>query len=204
VTSLSTDHPESLNNPARSYLRRPPLWLAITVSVVAIIGMAVLRLVIFPHKVVPIAYGVPLILFVWLRHRGLLWFTVAAFTAISVIKFFFALANENPENITLGIRLFDFILIQIDLIFIGGAMHWLIDARDRLRPARRSLSGATLSSSRSTANLPRARKRSRGRTRSCRARPRSSSARAKSYASATESSAAASVSPRRCCRSAAA
>jgi signal transduction histidine kinase len=133
VTLLPADHPDSPNHPARSYLRRPPLWLAVTVSVLAIVGMSVLRVGIFPHKVVPIAYGAPLILFVWLRHRGLLWFTVVAFTVLSVVKcFYFLPTGVGPEEVGLPIRLVDFIMVQVDLLFIAAAMHWLIDARDRL------------------------------------------------------------------------
>jgi signal transduction histidine kinase len=133
VTSLPSEHPETTNHPARSYRRRrPPLWLAVAVSVAAVVGMCILRLVIFPHRLVPIAYGVPLMLFVWLRHRGLLWFTVSAFTVISVIKCFVVLPEDGPERFSLGIRVVDFVMIEVDMLFIAAAMHWLIDARERL------------------------------------------------------------------------
>src|SRR4051812_11084804 len=78
---------------------RPPTWVAVVVCVVAILAMTALRLVVFPHKVVPIAYGVPLILFVWLRNRPLLWFSVVAFTCISLVKFFFTLPLSGPEAV---------------------------------------------------------------------------------------------------------
>jgi signal transduction histidine kinase len=132
VTSRPVDNPEAATQRLSLWRRRPPLWLAVTIAVIAVVVMAVLRLLIFPHKVVPIAYGVPLILFVWLRHRGLLWFTVGAFTVISVIKFFVALPANDPENVSPTLRLVDFLLIQVDLVFIAAAMHWLIDARERL------------------------------------------------------------------------
>ena len=64
--------------------RRPPLWVALLCCVAAIVAMGLLRLVVFPHRIIPIAYGLPLILFVWLQHRGLLWFTV--FVGLNLVQ----------------------------------------------------------------------------------------------------------------------
>jgi signal transduction histidine kinase len=131
VTWLPVEHLEAAAQ-RPSLWRRPPLWLAVTVAVACILAMALLRLILFPHRVMPIGYGVPLILFVWLRHRGLLWFTAAAFTVISIVKFFVALPTNASASAAAAERMVDFLLVQIDLFLIAAAMHWLIDARDRL------------------------------------------------------------------------
>jgi PAS domain S-box-containing protein len=112
-----------------SFLQRPPMWIALCVCVLAIVAMALLRLVLLHYKVVPIAYGVPLVLFVWLRHRALLWFTVAAFTVISVAKFFYVLPTASAS---MQDRILDFTLVQLDMMLIACVMHLLIDARDRI------------------------------------------------------------------------
>ena len=68
MTLPPVENPET--SPGVSLWRQPPLWLAVTVVAVSIVVMALLRLALFPHKVVPIGYGVPLILFVWLRRSS--------------------------------------------------------------------------------------------------------------------------------------
>jgi PAS domain S-box-containing protein len=94
--------------------------------------MAVLRLIVFHDRVMPVAYGVPLVLFVWLRHRGLLWLTVAAFTAISFVKFFWILPSDAPGGFDFATRLLNFAIIEADLFLIAIVMHALIEARSRL------------------------------------------------------------------------
>src|SRR5688572_24929137 len=94
--------------------------------------MGGLRLGVYQDKILPIAYGVPLALFVWLRHRGLLWLTVAAFTVVSAAKFFWVLPSRAPGEFSLAFRVFDFVLLQIDLLLIGAVVHALIDLRARM------------------------------------------------------------------------
>src|SRR4051794_13814739 len=142
VTALASDQPRP------SWMRRPPLWLAVTLTIAIVIAMATLRLVLFGDKLLPIAYGVPLLVFVWLRHRGLLWFTVASFTVISVVKFFWMLPRSHSAEISAAFRYADFIIIQIDLLIVGSVMHWLVVARERIeqRNAELRLNNAQLES----------------------------------------------------------
>lgn len=118
--------------------RPPPLWLAVTVCVGVILAMAALRLVAAPDKVLPIAYGVPLLLFVWLRQWTLLWVTVAAFSVISFVKFFWVLPAGGAP-IDRSEQLLYFLLIELDLVIVAAAMHWLIDARGRIERRMREL-----------------------------------------------------------------
>ena len=118
--------------PRLSLLRRPPLWVAVVFSIAAITVMAGMRLVMLQDKVLPIAYGVPLVLFVWLRNRRLLWFTVAAFTVISITKFFWVLPVQATGELSFRYHLLDFALIQVDLLGIAAVVHALIDLRARM------------------------------------------------------------------------
>ena len=60
---------------------KPPLWAAVLVASLCIGGMAALRLVILPNYIIPIGYGVPIILIAWFRDRRVLWATFACFLA---------------------------------------------------------------------------------------------------------------------------
>ncbi len=94
--------------------------------------MALLPLWIFPQKVLPIGYGIPLILLAWVRRRALLWFAVAAFTVITAVKFFVILPPRAGDSLTGGMIPLDFALVQLDLFVIVGAVHALIVARERI------------------------------------------------------------------------
>ena len=121
-----------------SILRRPPAWVAVAVCVGAIVVMAALRLGMFPDRILPIAYGIPVVLFVWLRQRPLLWLAVLAFTAISTVKYFWALPRSGAGYGT-GTLLFNFALTQVDLLVIAAVAHALIVARERLEHRNREL-----------------------------------------------------------------
>src|SRR5947208_282124 len=52
---------------------RPSEGIPLLVAVAMIAGAAVLRLVIYNDRLLPIGFGVPLVLFGWLRSRRYLW-----------------------------------------------------------------------------------------------------------------------------------
>lgn len=66
--------------------RRPSLALAAAVCAVLVALMVVLRLWIYPSRFVPLGYGVPLLAYLWHRHRGLHWGTAAAFGLLVLFK----------------------------------------------------------------------------------------------------------------------
>src|SRR5436305_9870139 len=66
---------------------RPSEGIPLLVAVAMIAGAAVLRLVIYNDRLLPIGFGVPLVLFGWLRSRRYLWVTAAAFIGITFVKF---------------------------------------------------------------------------------------------------------------------
>src|SRR5690349_7698254 len=75
--------------PARPELnapRRPPAALAWGVCMVAISAMAVFRLVLFRDWLLPVAYGMPLVVNLWLRRRDTLWAMAVSFMVIAWVK----------------------------------------------------------------------------------------------------------------------
>src|SRR5690348_10343449 len=114
-------------------LKQPPLAVSVMVSLAVIALMAVLRLVLLPDRVVPIGYGVPLVIFVWLRDRRLLWATTLAFLAVSAVKLF-GLLPRNPVVPIAGTHLavLDFMLLVVDLMVVAAVVHAVISSRQRL------------------------------------------------------------------------
>src|SRR6185295_16301101 len=69
-----------------------PIWPVKIAVFIAIVGlMAAMRLGIFNHRVMPIAFGMGLVVYIWLRDRLLLWITVAIFAITTLIKYIFIL-----------------------------------------------------------------------------------------------------------------
>src|SRR5690349_9292251 len=65
-----------------------PLWVKVAICAALIGLMSAVRLGWWGHRVMPIAFGMPLLVFVWIRDRRLLWVTVAIFGATTVFKYF--------------------------------------------------------------------------------------------------------------------
>lgn len=111
---------------------RPPRGVRLAVSAGIVVLLAIVRLWLFPHQVLPVAFGLPLLAFVWLRDRRYLWATVAAFAAIVLIEFFFILPEATNGSPPVARRILDAILILLDLLFVAMIVHGLIGARLRL------------------------------------------------------------------------
>lgn len=96
-------------------------WVLLVSAIVAAMGL--LRLAVFPDRFVPLAYGLPLLLFIWRRDLRLLWGMTAALTVILFAKVFL-LASANPES--LG-ETFLFASMQLAGILVPAtAIHILI------------------------------------------------------------------------------
>ena len=134
---------EARPDPTLRY-RRPPTWLAIVVCALAVTLMALLRLGLFPRQILPIAYGIPVVLFVWVGRRGLLWLAVLAFTLISTVKYFWLLPRSGDPAHTAAALAFNFLLTQVDLLVIAAAVHALIAARERIEGHNRELRTGSL------------------------------------------------------------
>lgn len=126
------------------WLDRPPLWCAVLTAGFLVAIIASFRLEVFGHRVLPVAYGMPLIIFVWLRYPLVLWFTVAAFTTINAVQFFALgdITGPTLRQLGLGYRTFAFSLVEMDMLIIAAVVHWLIRAKGGLEARNAELEHA--------------------------------------------------------------
>lgn len=125
--------------------RHPPAWAAPTVAAVVILFTIVLRLGIYGHRVMLIGFGIPLVLFGWLRSRRYLWITTIAFVTITLLKFFLLLPmrpNEGGAPLSIGTRTLDAVMVLTDMLVIATVVHVLIGARAWLETRNLELSDA--------------------------------------------------------------
>jgi signal transduction histidine kinase len=109
-----------------------PLWMNVLWAVLATGLMIWLRLVAYPDRMTPIGYGVPLILFIWLRDRRVLWACVAAFVVVSIFEISL-LRQSNPSYRDSPVYcVLAFLLVVGDLVIMASGVHWVIGARSEL------------------------------------------------------------------------
>jgi len=81
------------------FLRRPPpMWMAILITAVLVGLMVWMRLGLWRGEVLPVGFGMPLVLVAVLRNRRLLWISTFIFACITVHKFAYALPHANPND----------------------------------------------------------------------------------------------------------
>jgi PAS domain S-box-containing protein len=121
---LESDSPSSFANRAAK--------LGVCAALIAI--MLIIRLGLFSHRVMPIAFGMPLVTFVWLRDRRLLWLTVCAFAATTIAKYSWLppILDERGVSISAAARWTDTVLILLDLLVIAIVLHVLIGSLNAL------------------------------------------------------------------------
>src|SRR5262245_19010112 len=81
----------------RLLLRRPSQTSAIVISIVLIAAMAFARLYAWSDELLPIGFGVPLLVAAWLRSRTSLWLMTLSFVAMTIYKTFFLLSPMGDE-----------------------------------------------------------------------------------------------------------
>jgi signal transduction histidine kinase len=112
---------------------KPPEWVSFVVCVAMIGGAAGLRLVMFGDRLLPIGFGVPLVLFGWLRSRRFLWVTAAGFIATTFFKFLDLLPKSTAHVIlTPTEQVVDAIVITAEVLLVSAVVHTLIGAREWL------------------------------------------------------------------------
>src|SRR2546423_10441943 len=97
--------------------RDDPSWPVKIAVVAAIVGvMAVVRLGVFQGRVMPIAFGMPLVVFVWVKDRRLLWLTAAIFAATTIVEyaFFTPIHNAAGATLTPAERFLDVAMVLLD------------------------------------------------------------------------------------------
>ena len=132
--------------PARpgAAVRRPPAWVALLVTALAIGSMAVVRLDVLADRILPIGYGVPIVVFIWLRDRRYLWGAALGFTVVSALKHFWLVptADLAGDPVSPADVWASFALQVLDLAVIALAVHSLIGVRDWLERRNAELEAA--------------------------------------------------------------
>src|SRR4051812_34855406 len=112
---------------------RPSEGVALLLAVAMIAGAAVLRLVVYNDRLLPFGFGVPLVLFGWLRSRRYLWLTAVAFIAITFVKFLNVLPRHPGHvRLTTTEQVVDTALVTADVLLVALIIHMLIGAREWL------------------------------------------------------------------------
>jgi signal transduction histidine kinase/response regulator RpfG family c-di-GMP phosphodiesterase len=116
--------------------QKPPRWQALAAAAAAALIFGYLRLVHYSHTIVPLSYGLPLLLTLWHRDRTLHYVLAIVFTLMATIKAFFIVPDLeiNP----LVVVSMNFLNIWIPALVID----WLILIQTQLRNANESLTEA--------------------------------------------------------------
>src|SRR6476661_5850646 len=121
----------------------PARSVALIASIAASIAlMAYLKFWLINDRLVPIGFGVPLLIFVLFRDRKWLWPTVAVFAIFLAVKVFFTLPHHDPHNLWRGKEWQAFAMTLVDLLVIAAAVHLLIGAVNRRVAALDQLSAS--------------------------------------------------------------
>ncbi|HEY8667355.1 MAG TPA: ATP-binding protein, partial [Tepidisphaeraceae bacterium] len=130
-----TEHGESLYR-----FTRPRLAQSLLVAAALVALMAVLRLWWMPEHVLPVAFGLPLLVCIWMRDVRILWGMAAAFFAISAIKFGW-LMPQSSADAGIVYRCIGLGMVLLDILAVSGIVHWLIRLRESLEEKNAELLG---------------------------------------------------------------
>ena len=106
--------------------RRIPIWGRVAIVLGLIAAMAWVRLMMARDVILPIGYGVPLVLIALLRSRRLLWGSAIAFAIIAIFQF--ALFHPAPPKVPLArYQWIACLLVLVDLLLVTVVVHlWLV------------------------------------------------------------------------------
>jgi signal transduction histidine kinase len=111
--------------------------LGVIVSVLLVTVMAVVRLGLYRNAVLPIGFGVPIVVIAYFRNRPLLWGSFAAFTVIVGTKYFVAGADLHLEAplspASTGL------LVELDLLLVAAIGHIWISLQKKADDRNREL-----------------------------------------------------------------
>ncbi|HWE03875.1 MAG TPA: HAMP domain-containing sensor histidine kinase [Tepidisphaeraceae bacterium] len=133
--TLFSDRIPALIESMMGVMGRPriPMTLAIVATALLVAGMSWLRLVLAWKYILPVGYGVPLIIIATFRRRSLLWAAVAAFLVVALYKYIVVL----PKS-TVAVPIFSAnefwladVFVAADLLVIGTVAHLWIRNQDR-------------------------------------------------------------------------
>lgn len=93
-------------------------------------AMAVVRLVVFPDRVINLTYGLPLLVCLWYPSRCLLWCLTGAFVAISTIKTLLLLPRYTPAA---PVALGHWLMESVNTLVIAAAIWLILNLLERQR-----------------------------------------------------------------------
>lgn len=117
----------------------PSVAWSIGIFVFAVGLMGYLRLHVFSDRVIPLTYGLPLLLCLWHRDVRLLWAMAVTFLGMSAYKIFIALPFPDAGELNRWLR---FSMQATNIVIIGGAVHGIIHLTGRLRKKNAELEEA--------------------------------------------------------------
>jgi PAS domain S-box-containing protein len=107
----------------------PNYWLAVSATVLLISLMAYVRLVVFPHEFVPLAYAVFMLVALWHRDRRLLWTMAGSFLVVVLVK----MTMVMPESaVPLPTRLLFSGMQMTNILVPAAIVHAVLNLRERL------------------------------------------------------------------------
>jgi signal transduction histidine kinase len=119
----STPAPRAHGAPAAG----PSLLASVLIAAALVAVTGVLRFAVLPGRVLPVAYGVPLVACVYLRRRSILWAMVLAFTAMSAAKF--AIDWRSAAEYSGSQHWLAWAMVQADILAVAAFVHYVIGAR---------------------------------------------------------------------------
>lgn len=115
-------------------------WVAAGISVALIVAMVYLRIEIYPHRMVPLTYALPMLIALWHCDRWLLWGMAVCFVAVSVYKVFLLLPAEYFDD---GFQRLLYMMMQwLNIVIPAAVMHVVLDHRDALARSNHALATA--------------------------------------------------------------
>ena len=117
--------------------RRPAWLLAAGVTVALTIGMAYLRLAVYPQRIVPLTYALPLLIGLWHRDRVLLWAMAVCFMVVSTIKVVVLVPDEQFDYYS---QQYLFTAMQwLNIVVPAAVVHLVLSYRQWLERSNESL-----------------------------------------------------------------
>lgn len=100
------------------------------VSFLLIVGMVYLRVAVYPDRVVPLTYALPLLIGLWHRDRILLWVMAICFMVLSTVKVLWLVPDRYFDD---GFQQFIFAAMQwLNIAVPAGVIHLVLNYRRSL------------------------------------------------------------------------
>lgn len=113
-------------------------WLLLTVLIIG--AMAYLRFVLFPDRLVPLSYGVGLLVCLWHRDLRLLYGSAAVFSVLATYKAAFMLAPGGDYST--GYLASAITMSMLNIWVVAGTVHGLVRLMQRLESKKQRLEAA--------------------------------------------------------------